>query len=664
MTLPPVALHGEDAARIPAVNAYRDSFEEDTRGAGDGPSAGAEADQGRRARATDAGPAASVAGLLLAARVHLARLGLRHPSSVDILAATGASRTRAYARRAVILRDVACAKRRPGRPAGAEAAGADTLAAITRRALAFLMRHPGAVSCRGRRRSYSDAFRRFVLALCAEHQELGSEAVARAVQIPATALRAWQRRPPRAAAAARPRSEVAIPRGDGPLAAVAHAWVHWDGSFTRFCEHVQRDLGIPWKCCTIAARLAVLGVRQPGSRARRRIDARAPRGSFATYFPGAQWISDGSTVTVLLNAQRFRFNLQLVIDAASGAVIGASVGDHEDGDAVVTAFHDAVATIGEAPLALLLDQRSCNRSAAVEALGQHTDIIYAARGRPQSKAHVEGAFGLMSHAMPPIHVEAGDPRELARQILALMVQCWARTLNHRPRPRRGGLSRAALYRERHAGAEVREQARAALRARAVRSRSPRRSGVAARSSAFRDFARQVLAGLGLADVDRYVETVLGSYPPDIILGSVAVYQGKAAAGTLPAGAGARYLLGIARRIAENEEGIHIADALWRLRAEARAHVHTALEARKHDVLRPADTAASAVDALLDEALAAGNDVEARYWLAAAASVIQRETAQQASLYRRAARRIHASSRVPHQRQLAMVRALCAMVITL
>lgn len=611
-----------------------------------------------------AASATSVAGLLLAARVHLTRLGLSHPSSVDILAATGASRTRAYARRAVILRDIACMKLRPGRPGGARAAGVDTLAEITRRVLAFLMRHPGAVSSRGRRRSYSDAFRRFVLALCVEYRDLGSEAVARAVQIPAAALRAWQRRPPRAAAAVSPRSAVAIPRSDGPLAAVAHAWLQWNGSFTRFCEHVRRDLGIPWKGCTIAARLAVLGMRQPRSRPRRRIDARAPRGSFATYFPGAQWISDGSTVTVLLNAQRFRFNLQLVIDAASGAIIGASVGDHENGHAVVTAFHDAVATIGEAPLALLLDQRACNRSAAVEALGQHTDIIYAARGRPQSKAHVEGAFGLMSHVMPPLHIEADNPRDLARQILGLMVQCWARTLNHRPRPRRGGQTRAALYHERHAGAEMREQARAALHARAVRSRSPRRSGVTARSSLFGDFARRVLAGLAITDVDRYVETVLGSYPPDIILGSVAVYQGKAAAGTLPTGAGARYLLGIARRIAESKEGIYIADALWRLRTEARDYVHTALGARKHDVLRQADAAVSAVDALLDEALAAGNDVEARYWLTAAAAVIAQETDQRVALYRRAARRIHASTRVPHQRQLEMVRALCAMVETL
>jgi hypothetical protein len=608
--------------------------------------------------------ATRVAGLLLAARVHLTRLGLSHPSSVDILAATGASRTRAYAHRAVFLRDIARVQLRPGRPAGARAASADILAAITRRVLAFLIRHPGAVSSRGRRRSYSDAFRRFVLALCAEYRDQGSEAVARAVQIPAAALRAWQRRPPRAAAAVSPRSAVAIPRSNGPLAAVAHAWLQWNGSFTRFCEHVRHDLGIPWTCCTIAARLAVLGMRQPRARSKRRIDARAPRGSFATYFPGAQWISDGSTVTTLLNSQRFRFNLQLVIDAASGAIIGASVGDHEDGDAVVTAFYDAVATSGGAPLALLLDQRSCNRSAAVESLGQHTDIIYAARGRPQSKAHVEGAFGLMSHVMPPLHIEAENPRDLARQILMLMVQCWARTLNHRPRPRRGGLTRVALYHERHVGAEMREQARVALHARAVRSRSPRRSGATARTSPFRDFARQALAGLAIADVDRYVETVLGSYPPDVILGSVAVYQGKAAAGTLPDGAGARYLLGIARRIAENEEGLHIADALWRLRTEALDHVHTALAARKHDVLRQADAAASAVDVLLDEALAAGNDVEARYWLTAATSVIQQEPGQRVSLYRRATRRIHASTRVPHQRQLAMVRALCAMVITL
>ncbi len=605
---------------------------------------------------------ASIAGLLLAARVYLTRLGLTHPSTGDILAATGASRTRAYAQRAVILRDLACMNPAPGRPASAAAASGDTLAAITRRVLAFLMRHPGAVSSRGRRRSYSDAFRRFVLALRAEYRQLGSEAFALAVQIPAAALRAWQRRSPRGGAAVGPRSMPAIPRGDGPLAAVARAWQQWDGTFTHFCEHIQRNLGIPWQRCTVAARLASLGLRQPRARPARRIDARAPRGSFATYFPGAQWVSDGSTVTIHLNAQRFRFNLQLVIDAASGAILGASVGDQEDGRAVVSAFRDAVATVGETPLALLLDQRSCNRSAEVEALARQTDIIYAARGRPQSKAHVEGAFGLLSHVVPPLHLEADDPRELARQILVLMVQCWARTLNHRPRPRRGGLTRAVLYREHQPSAEVREAARSALRARAARAGSTRRRPGSARSPVFRDFVRHVLARLALSDVDHYVETVLGSYPPDVILGSMAVYQGKASAGTLPAEADARYLLGIARRIADGNEGIHIADALWRLRTEVRDHVYTELESRRQDTLRRADAPESAVDALVDEALAAGNDIEARYWLTAAAGAIQKEINQRAPLYRRAARRIHASIRVPHQRQLAFVRALAAMLI--
>jgi hypothetical protein len=607
---------------------------------------------------------AGIAGLLLAARVYLRRLGLDHPSTVDILAATGASRTRAYAQRAVILRELACMKATPGRPASAAAVSADTLAAITRRVLAFLMRHPGAVSSRGRRRSYSDAFRRFVLALHAEYRQLGSEAFARAVQIPAAALRAWQRRSPRAAAAVGPRGATAIPRGDGPLAAVARAWQQWDGPFTRFCEHVQRDLGISWKRCTVATRLASLGLRQPQPRPARRVDARAPRGSFTTYFPGAQWVSDGSTVTMRLNAQRFRFNLQLVIDTASGAILGASVRDQEDSGAVVSAFRDAVATVGEAPLALLLDQRSCNRSAEIEKLGRQTDIIYAGRGRPQSKAHVEGAFGLLSHVVPPLHIDASDPRELARQILVLIVQCWARTLNHRPRPRRGGLTRAVLYRERQPSAEVREAARSALRARAARAGSPRRRRGREPGPVFRDFVRHVLARLALPDVDRYVETVLGSYPPDVVLGSMAVYQGKAAAGTLPADVDARYLLGIARRIADNKEGVHIADALWRLRTEVRDHVYTELEARRQDTLRQADSPEGAVDALVDEALAAENDLEERYWLTAAAGAIQKEINQRASLYRRAARRVHASIRVPHQRQLAIVRALAALLIPL
>lgn len=590
-------------------------------------------------------PAAALAGLLLAARMHLKELGLQHPSAAEILAATGATRSQAYARCAMVRGHIAFTRRGPGRPRSRDAGGVGE-AEVTRCVLTFLMDHPGAVGQHARKRAYSGAFRRFLLELRSQHPHLGSKEFARAVQVPSATLSTWRRQPPRIGVPATAPAIAPIPH-HGPMAMVAHAWQQWHGSLTRFCEHIQRDLGIAWNRGTAARRLAVLGLRAPRPRARRRVDTRAPRGSFINYFPGAQWVSDGSKIDIYLNQRRFRFNLQLVVDTASAAVLGASVRDREDGQAVLSAFRDAVATAGKPPLALLLDQRACNRSAEVEQLRRETSLLYAARGRPQSKAHVEGGFGLFSRALPSLRIDADEPRELARQVVTLLVQCWARTLNHRSRSQRCGRTRVALYRESRASPVARRAAQEALGTRAAHAyRSPHRRRPR-RNSELRDFLRHAIERLGISDQDRYVETVLGSYRYDTIVASLAVYQGKRDAGTLPTSADGRYLLGIARRIAEREEGIAIGQALWQVRTSAQAHLHAAIEAHKQTLLRQECSPESVLDALVDEALATTSDVEERYWVMVLAEAIRQRPDQQASLYRRAVRRIHTFPRVPY-----------------
>ena len=598
--------------------------------------------------------------MLLAAHIHLKKLGLQHPSAAEILAATGATRSHAYARRALVLGHVAAMSRGRGRPRR-RSTGEPGTADITQRVLAFLMDHPGAVEKGARKHGYSAVFRRFLLELRSQYAYLGSQEFACAAQVPSATWSAWRQQPPRAGVPVAAPATAPIPC-HGPMATVARAWQQWHGSLTRFCEHIQRDLGVAWNRGTAARRLAALGLRAQQPRTRGRLDARAPRGSFVTHFPGAQWVSDGSAIDIYLNQRRFRFNLQLVLDTASAAVLGASVSDREDSQAVLAAFHNAVATAGKPPLALLLDQRACNRSSEIRQLCRKTILLYAGRGRPQSKAHIEGGFGMFSRAMPSLHIEADEPRELARQILALLVQCWARTLNHRPRAQRGGRTRVALYRASRASPVARRAAQEALRTRAARTYPSSRRRRPEPSSGLRDYLRRAIAQLGIPDQDRYVETVLGSYRYDTILASLAVYQGKLAAGTLPTSADGRYLLGIARRIAEREEGIAIGHAFWQIRTTAQAHLHEAIEAHKQLLLSGACSPESVLDALVDETLATTSDVEERYWVMALADAIRQRADQQASLYRRAVRRIHSSPRVPYQRQLAIVRNLAIEVI--
>lgn len=607
---------------------------------------------------------AAVAGLLLAAQPHLTRLGLPCPRPAEILRATGAGASQAYARRAEVQRFLGQLRRTPGRPrldaadAGTRMGGAAV--EITRQVLDFMMTHPGAVHGSPAHRRYSRGFRAFVCTLRARYPKICTASFAGAIQVPLATLRSWLQQP--CAPAPARRSRPSSPERQRQIAAIMRAWLAWDGSFSGFHDHVQQELGIPWGRNLLASTLEHHGLRTPSRRRARPPDAHAPRGSFHTFFPGAQWVADGTRVTVFLDERPHTFNLELVVDAHSGALVGASVRDRECGQAVLDAFDDAVATAGAPPLALLLDHRPSNLSPTVASLSQRTSLVYAAKGRPQSKGHVEGAFGLFAHAMPPLRLRSGSPRALARQILELVVQCWARTLNHRPRRDRDGRSRVEIYGDAAPSAlqKARAQASIARRlARWQRARSHPSQG------ALRRFLAAELARLGIADPRGRVAADLAARPSHAALAALAIYDGKRAARTLPADADGRYLLAIARRIAERQEGLHIAEALWRVRSDARAHLEATLAERCQQALR-APSLDQAADVLIDQAMAAATrPAEQHLGLAAVAWLIGRAPpARHRDLFHRAARRIHACEHLPYRRRLDAVHLLAAALVPL
>ena len=188
-----------------------------------------------------------VTALLLAAREHLERLGLPHPSGTQILGATGATRSRAYELRDALLRSLPALLRPPGRPVTPAAAPTNDTAAVSQQVLGFLMAHPGAVCGTAERRRYSDGFRHLALSLRHEHADLDYAAFAAAVHVPAPTLAEWLR-----AAAPEEDREPAVASGDtgnatGPhVEVVLGAWKTWTGSFTTFCEHLRQHLSVPF----------------------------------------------------------------------------------------------------------------------------------------------------------------------------------------------------------------------------------------------------------------------------------------------------------------------------------------------------------------------------------------------------------------------------------
>jgi hypothetical protein len=427
---------------------------------------------------------------------------------------------------------------------------------------------------------------------------------------------------------------------------------------------VQRELRLPFGRDLVARILEVHGLRRPARREGRTPDEAALRGSFRTFFPGAQWVGDGLQVPVVIDGQRFTFNLELDVDAHTGAFAGASVRREEDAAAVVEAFDDGVLTTGAAALALLLDNRPSNHTPEVDlALGE-TIRIRATLERPQNKAHVEGAFGLFSQVLPDLVLDTRRGKHaLAAAFLAIVVQVWGRTTNHRPRKDRGGRSRVVLYSDRPSDEQI-EEARRALQETAERQERARRTLEARRRPDVLRFLDTHFARLGLLDPERHIRIAIAAHPFDAIVDGVAIFEGKQLAKTLPDGVDARYLHGIVRNLAAQAEGEQIGRRLFALRLEARDAMLASLVATRDRVC--AELATSPVVAeCVDRALGVESPLERTFWIDSLANAIRAsDTAQQATLVAAATRRIEATFAVTPRERHDAVRLLADRVVLL
>jgi len=608
-------------------------------------------------------PPVALAGLLLCARLHLIRLGFAAPGATEILERTGGGRSRAYEIMQAIDAHLGSLVRRVGRPAApvAVAVAETASASIAAQVRDFVMDHPGCVSGGQKRRRYSDDFRCVVLELRAKHAELELGAFAQAIGVPRPTLEAWLADPVPQAPERRPAWDPDPARGLR-VESVLVAWRSWQGSFTAFVEHVRTDLCIPYRHTLIASILAAHGQRRPKQRPGRSPDEKALRGAFDTFFGGAQWEADGTTLGVRINDRVYCFNLELEVDAHSAAVVGGSLRDEEDSTAVIAAFRDGVLTTGAPPLAQLLDNKPANHCPAVLAALGDTLCMPITPGRPQNDAHVEGTFGLFKSAAPDLVVSARTGRELAAAIACLVVTTWARATNHRPRKDRGGRSRVQLYQEKPTPEEV-AAAKKALEERLRRQALARKTLEARTNPVLRALLDAAFDRLGLADETGNLRSAIARYPRDAVLAGIATFEGKLTAGTLPESAGARYLLGIVRNIAQRDEGLAISVVLLRARLDARDCILLGLAAVRDQILGQNAGPASTVDQLVKAALATESCLERIFFLGAAADVIRIQPEPQ-PIFERAARRVHTTFRIPHADRLDASRFLADRVVPL
>ena len=611
-------------------------------------------------------PSSFAAGLLLCSIPLLASYGLPHPTATAVIEATGASRSRAYEVKAAIEAALPDLVRPPGRPTVVRPPPpSGETEALTREVTLYLMDHPGCVHGSPQRHRYSGGFHRFILELWERHTELTLTSFADAILVPPGTLRDWVRGGRDAVVELERVNLATLPtdKAKGPrIESILTAYKAWKGAFGAFCSHVQLHLHIPWGRTTIADVLDVYGLRKRKRRRGRRPDEKALRGQFETFFPGAQWSGDGSPLSVTIDGQTFTFNLELNVDTHTGALVGISMRDTEDGAAVAEAFADSVATTGAPPIAQLLDNRHSNHTKEVtDALGD-TLKIRRTQGRPQNGAHVEGAFGLFQQMAPDIVLDTTSDRELARQALTLMVQTWSRTLNHRPQDDEDDRSRVRRYDDYTPTPEDVKAARTALTERLRKQEQARLTRKARLNPITRQMLDQAFDRLHLLDPDGNIRDAIAGYPLDAVLAGLAIFEAKRERGTLPDDVGGLYLKGIVRNIADDDEGIAFAEKLWQARRDAGDLVLSKLDdKREHhemDAAEPMDL----VRRFVDLAMSTERAMDRAFWLRAIADTItEQPTNEHRANFLVAARRIYATHRVPKKLREAATRRLAVMV---
>ena len=523
-----------------------------------------------------------VVAILFWASRWLERLGLPHPTTGEILAKASVSRTSAFelSKRVDELEGL-LQKPRGRPPKHASDEGTSIIAKITEKTLDYVMTHPGCVNYGRQRKRYSAGFKAFAVTLVDAHEDLGFEKLGRALRVPASTLEQWVKRQTEPIKD-EPNESSKLDKQSLNGIRVTHCetigneWSNWSGDFSSFCEHVRCGLGIPMGKTAVSSVLQAFGQRFPARRRGRSPDEVALREKFLTFFPGAQWCGDGSLISVEVDGERFCCNLELNVDTHSGAFVGAHVSRTEDSQAVIEAFDDAGENTETKPIAILLDNKPSNHTAEVESALEDTVIIRSTQRRPQNKAHIEGGFGLFKPTLENIEIDTSTKQSLAATILVALVTVWGRTINHRPRKDRAGLSRVDIYDQKPTHEEI-EHANKKLHERKRRQDEARQTRQNRLDPLVNTLIREAFARLDLEDPGDHFLLALARYPRNVVIDALATYEAKKNVGSLPNGVDARYLLGIAKNIADQRELWALSMELWQLRVRAKDQLCQYLE---------------------------------------------------------------------------------------
>jgi transposase InsO family protein len=572
------------------------------------------------------------------------------PTTDEILKLTGCGRSQAYEMMARLRDRLPTLLGKLGRPA-LTPPPPDSVVAVSRHIQGYLLRHPGSAQVSQERFHYTDNFRRFIVGLVGPGQPgegLSVAQLAEASSIPHGTLKSWFSQPS-VAEPEEPTAEKSIRQEHDHQ--IIKLYESWNGTFVNFCRMIREEHRLNYGDTAIGTLL-----HRAGQRRRKKSTKQADqnRGTFRKFFPGAQWLGDGSKmmvhgISMAYGGETFVFNLEALLDVSSGALIGLSVSDYEDEAVVLSAFQDAIAATGEAPFSLSLDNRPSNHTPAVMQATQEkgTALLRTTPGRPQSKAPLEGTFGLLKQGLPELVVHGENAREQARSVLGLVVGAWARGRNGRPRKNLGNKSPSDYYRDTPPTPEQIAEAKRWIEEERRRQEAIRRTREERAEPVKLEFLKQTLLDLAIADPEHRLAADLAYYPLDPIVDGITIYETKRQLGTTPPGHDpGRYLRGIIRNVHEQNELTLNAELHIKNRSRLRDLTLKWLLRQASDLrLRFHGKPELLLTALVDEALGATCTIDHQFWtLQSAEALAEVPIPQRRKFYDHLARRVAATFR--------------------
>jgi len=481
--------------------------------------------------------------------------------------------------------------------------------------LEFRLDNPGAVVVHGSgRATYSDSFKRFILD--ASDSFIGiDEEFCQASSVPYSTLMTWRQLDGKEPIVPTPRRErpAVWPTDAAPnelARTITSDFERWSGKVGDFLSDAARRFSVApgaiRNVLRIAGMLAVDAAKPPRY-----------RGTTLNASPGAIVVTDGKEVTIELtaSAERQTVNWQGMVDQATACHLAIVVSKTEDAAAVGEAYRQTHDFLGQAPLALIHDQKPIHQDAALRKLiTAETVMIPATLGRPENKAVIEGEFGKWERDVGSIVLDDTNMASLVTSAAGEVLRAYTAGINHAARAELNGKSRAEVIRSACPDPKKDQELVAHLKASHQRGRHPAAPlPTATIARALLDAAFEQLSLMAADTNGRLRGWLAATFEPDAVRRALAIFAAKRAKGSLGGKNAYRYLVKLIRE-AQIEIDLEREEHLLLQYAEIeRCSWLSELTLAKAAIESESLTKTEQVIAMADRALFGGIFLEKAYW---------------------------------------------------